>query len=1219
MSTQRKQKKRDLSRQAEEDYLQQTLDVVKDNLKNYGHEVSRMQEDIDEMLAHYHDNDTEVLTILNNTVTMHDHMKRALLRNEKALHKPYFGRIIFHDEALDKEESIYIGRGGISKDTTHWMVTDWRAPVANAYYENGLGRCSYEAPGGQQIEIDLQVKRTYEIEEGRLLDYFDSEVIANDDLLTKYLAKNKQAVLSEIVATIQKEQNEIIRKSPYHNMIVQGVAGSGKTTVAMHRISYILYNYEERFKPDDFYIVGSNRILLNYITGVLPDLDVYGIRQMTMEQLFVRLLYEDWDDKKYRIKSTDAGGKSAGNPSTDADGKSASNASVDPDRKSVSNLGASMGEKSASNSGTDANGRNGGEKAAVTGRAGDSIKGSSAWFRDLEAYCWKLEQETISCKSVYLNPRQFVEGIRDGKIGVFDESGDRPSDIKDLVCLIEGDAVERYVRQNPAVSVQSKINMLNTRLRGKIKEEFLGKGIKYTEAERKAILKAYRGYYGGRTWKRSIFELYEDFLHSQRGKGYDVGIPDEAFDVYDLAALAYLYKRVKETEVISEAHHIVIDEAQDFGMMAYLVLHFCIYRCTYTVMGDVSQNIHFGYGLNDWEELKGLLLTDSMDSFGILKKSYRNTVEISDFATNILHHGQFFMYPVEPIIRHGNPVQVRQLADRQSMIREAAEVCRRWQTGSSKLNTIAIVCRDQKEASAVARELSQYIDVVESDPEKTEFGSGIMVLPVEYTKGLEFDAVLVFDPSREKYPADDGHAKLLYVAATRALHELCVLHTGNLTGLIADPVPERSGDKDGITTPECGGDKGGITTLERDGDKAGITTLERGRDKGSITTPGRGRDKDSIITWEHSEDGSGIRGPESIGGRDDAVMSGHSNGKEHRMKPAHVTGMSENHAGKQSKVQTPEAGIKTDRRKRKAISIVRNQLPEESGVQSGKSAPKSNMAAESGKVSKPYMSLKADTVLKPQMQTVQKEHAFGDMPSTEMLRPPGHGRIDLAVKWVTKQQDGLYLHSRYGVLRLSPVGSAIVRVTFAKGGQIADHINDKIVVHAVDKRWMYKESGSTVDLMTDELFVQVDKGTGAIRYMTRDKKLLLAERSRECRQIENGTGGGVRTWLYLDWQKKENLYGMGAGDTAGLRLRGSARYISHAGTCGTASGELPFILSDQGYGIVVAADSPIMCCDIPAYGSYLYAENEEQIDFYFITGKRQNTILNAYAYLCGKL
>ena len=245
-----------LSEQDEEAYLAKTLSVVRSNVENYRKEASRMQDDIDEMLAHYHDNDTEVLTILTNTVTLHDHMKRALLRNEKALIKPYFGRIIFQDEKLRKKESIYIGKGGISLDTTHWMVVDWRAPVANVYYENGLGKCSYSAPDDVQIPIDLELKRTYEIENGKLLDFFDTEVIANDDLLTKYLAKNKQAVLGEIIATIQKEQNEIIRKSPYHNMIVQGVAGSGKTTVAMHRISFILYNYADRFKPDDFYKIG---------------------------------------------------------------------------------------------------------------------------------------------------------------------------------------------------------------------------------------------------------------------------------------------------------------------------------------------------------------------------------------------------------------------------------------------------------------------------------------------------------------------------------------------------------------------------------------------------------------------------------------------------------------------------------------------------------------------------------------------------------------------------------------------------------------------------------------------------------------------------------------------------------------------------------------------------------------------------------------------------
>ena len=116
-------------------------------------------------------------------------MAHALHRNQKALKKPYFGRIVFYDESFRREESLYIGRGGIARDATHQMVVDWRAPVATAYYENGLGKCSYLAPEGRELPIDLKLKRTYEIEGAKLLDYFDTEVIANDELLTKYLAK----------------------------------------------------------------------------------------------------------------------------------------------------------------------------------------------------------------------------------------------------------------------------------------------------------------------------------------------------------------------------------------------------------------------------------------------------------------------------------------------------------------------------------------------------------------------------------------------------------------------------------------------------------------------------------------------------------------------------------------------------------------------------------------------------------------------------------------------------------------------------------------------------------------------------------------------------------------------------------------------------------------------------------------------------------------------
>ena len=721
------------SRSAEELYLTDTLNVVSANIASYGRDVTRMREEIDDILEHFHDDNPELINHLENTITMHDHLKRALERNEKAQSKPYFGRIIFHDETLNKLESLYIGKGGIARDATHWAVVDWRAPVANAYYDNGLGKCSYPSPAGGELPIDLLLKRTYEIENGKLLNYYESEMIANDDLLTKYLSKNKQAVLGEIVATIQKEQNEIIRKSPYHNCLVQGVAGSGKTTVAMHRISYILYNYAERFKPDDFYIVGSNRILLDYITGVLPDLDVYGIRQMTMEQLFVRLLYEDWDDKRYRIKSTSRSGSH------------------------------------------------------------EYRKGSLSWYRDLEEYCRLLEWNTIPRESVYLNPRQFVEGIRNGVVGIFDETDGQPADPSTLVLLADKQAIERYIRQNPRISVQSKINMLNERLDNKVKEEFLGKGVKYTEYEKKAIQKAFRGRFGPRVWKKSIFTMYQDFLRHQIAKGFAVEIPDREFDVYDLAALAYLYKRIKETEVISEAHHVVIDEAQDFGMMAYSVLHFCIKDCTYTIMGDVSQNIHFGYGLNDWEELRALYLQDETDTFGILKKSYRNTVEISEFATNILHHGQFSSYPVEPIIRHGEAVALCKVSTPEQLLSKAAEICRQWQ--AKGLETIAVICRDSLNAADTAARLGALLPILEYDLEKASFGNGIMVLPVEYTKGLEFDAVLILDPTRVDYPVDDGHAKLLYVAATRALHELCILYLsdgsqGNsLTGLIADPIP----------------------------------------------------------------------------------------------------------------------------------------------------------------------------------------------------------------------------------------------------------------------------------------------------------------------------------------------------------------------------------------------------------------------------------------------
>ncbi len=680
----------------EEQYLNLCIGIIKDNIDAYKKEIDIMSADIDDMYDRYRHDDPEIFTELSNTITMNENMKTALRKNIKALKKPYFGRIDIQDQGRE-EETFYIGKGGVMKDTITIMVVDWRAPIANVYYENGLGECSYTAPDKVKITIDLKKKRTFEIEGEKLIDYFDSEVVTNDDLLTKYLAKNKEAVLGEIIATIQKEQNDIIRKSPYRNMIVQGVAGSGKTTVAMHRISYILYNYEEDFKPEDFYIIGSNRILLNYITGVLPDLDVHGVKQMTMEQLFIRLLYEDWNEKKYKVIPC--------------------------------------------------------EKQSYR-------KGTNDWFHALEKFCSELEAKVIPQEDIYLDDK----------------------------LLYSSEQIKGYIEEGKRLSIQTKIDGLNLRALNKLKNEITGREISYTPEMKKQLVKDYTKRFGEKKWKGSIYDLYREFLLKQKEIWTDdISIQDinaaaKEFDVYDLAALAYLYKRVKETDPIREAHHIVVDEAQDFGMMAYSVLRYCIPSCSFTIMGDVSQNIHFGYGLHDWEELKNLILTDRFDNFGVLAKSYRNTVEISNFAQKILRNGSFSSYPIEPIIRHGNEVLVTKCHNEKDMLNQSVEIIQKWQ--QEGYDTIAVVCRNAVEAKLTAKNLGKLITIEESDLEIAEFKKGIMVLPVEYTKGLEFDTVLIYNPTSSHYPEDDGHAKLLYVAATRALHELAVLYVGDLTKLI---------------------------------------------------------------------------------------------------------------------------------------------------------------------------------------------------------------------------------------------------------------------------------------------------------------------------------------------------------------------------------------------------------------------------------------------------
>lgn len=415
------------------------------------------------------------------------------------------------------------------------------------------------------------------------------------------------------------------------------------------------------------------------------------------------------------------------------------------------------------------------------------------------------------------------------------------------------------------------------------------------------------------------------------------------------------------------------------------------------------------------------------------------------------------------------------------------------------------------------------MEIVNSDPETAEFGAGVMVLPVEYTKGLEFDTVLILNPSRKDYPTDDGHAKLLYVAATRALHELCVLHCGDLTGLISAPsaVPEKSASSAG-TIEKC---------------------------------PADTQEKFPADTQEK-----------------------------------HPAGVARPAALQRPKISLPRTNPADE-------NETAAQRPLRQTASENKTAPQ-RLSRQTASASSDE---KTDGVR-------SASPVFGDLPATERLRPAGHSKVDLAVRWTFRQADGLYLQSRFGTLRLSPISSTILRVTFARGSQIAPGVCPQIAAVRVEKYWMYRDNGTAVEFSTDELILRVNKSDGSIRYMTRDRKTLLNEKAKECRRIEEGPFG-KRSFLYLDLAKEEHIYAMKPGKPEFLSLRSTARYIS-------GKNALPFLFSDKGYGILPASEGPVLFCDIPAYGSYLAAEGTDQLDFYFIVGKKQENLLNSYAYLC---
>lgn len=676
--------------QQEKTHLAQCLEIIQENIRLYEDKESRYKKEVTELFQAVKKGEGDSYGMLVAGRNILEHTQNSLRKNRAASQKAYFGRVDYQDETYGVSESLYIGKNGITQNSNDVIIVDWRAPVSSVYYENELGQGHYDVPKSQPVEITLHKKRTYDIQGKDLLGFYDDDVAANDELLVKYLSQNKEAVLGDIIATIQKEQNEIIRDVPFKNIIVQGVAGSGKTTVALHRISYVLYNYEEKYKPSEFCIVGSSDMLLNYISSGLPELDVSHVRQMRMDVFLPYLMGKSWK-KKYQMIPEDV---------------------MAPTKSKLS------------------------------------------FVQALEEFLdiWKQRHLSLSV-------------IKDAELGTL---------------LSEANMKETRDR-NPQLSLLQLEKLLNTRIASRIKFLCTEKEENY----KKQKLQEYKKYFDSAKHKWTEVQIYREFLFwLMENKNFEHSNWDEtlchinkdAFDLYDTAALCLIWKRILKKKDADEFSQIVIDEAQDFGVMIYYVMKQVLDTCYFTIMGDVSQNIRYETGMNDWEDLKQVLFQKEQDSFYLLAKSYRNTIEISKCAGKVLEKASQGSYKIQPVIRHGQEVQVE--------IREGAALHGLLKTTVAKVQkqgfeTIAVVCREEEEAKNVRK-------ILGIQEETQDFHNGVMVLPVTLTKGLEFDAVILWKADGEHYGENPKEAKLLYVAITRALHQLYFLGDKPLSGLLKE-------------------------------------------------------------------------------------------------------------------------------------------------------------------------------------------------------------------------------------------------------------------------------------------------------------------------------------------------------------------------------------------------------------------------------------------------
>ncbi|WP_238653431.1 HelD family protein [Paenibacillus piscarius] len=716
---------------------------------------SAYQEEEDRLNGTLAEIDATLERLRNTPVyTGHDYTEQVLEDSREQRRKdlaklrqePYFGRLDFQGSDEEERKALYIGKIGVDREqvSDRPLVIDWRAPVASLFYSftGGTDPASYEAPEGL-IEGLVYLKRNVVIRKQileRVADTYnrDSDAPAvSDEFLVYRLGENKDNRLRDIVSTIQEEQDKIIRAAKNTALIIQGVAGSGKTTVALHRLAFLLYQYKEQVSAEKMIIFAPNRMFLDYISDVLPELGVGNIAQST---------FPDWA----------AGVLDVTLPEQDA-----------------SEVMSRWFETE-------------GAMPALTEETPGRFKGSTVLMGVIEASVKRLE--TSAVPEGDFSPWEGAVLKRSVILRWHNEeyAPYPPAKRKERVMARIHRWIEMELKKSPSAAA-----MKDRKKKGVAREKAYS--AKWPKYEPLNIYKQiFRAAKAPEDWPAGAPEEIPPAVLKETVKELKKGILREE----DLPPLLYIHYLLNGSEGTDRFDHIVIDEAQDFSPFQIAVLDLYVKGHSFTILGDLSQGIHAYKGVHAWSEMQ-TLFDGEHTAYHALTRSYRSTMEIIEFANGILSAGVGSELLAVPVFRSGNPVRLIAYDEAQPDAAEGAADKRfrairqaLAQLSGREYRTVAVLTRSLREASELYAGLSgQFADLHLIDGSMTEYRGGLSVLPVYLSKGLEFDAVILADADSAHYGAAAWDAKLMYVGCTRALHELWLLHDGALP-----PYVQLSGD-----------------------------------------------------------------------------------------------------------------------------------------------------------------------------------------------------------------------------------------------------------------------------------------------------------------------------------------------------------------------------------------------------------------------------------------